>query len=257
MLAALVISTLIYVISDKVTTEDALERITGKKNMICVPGKRLKNDRERTFKPVDLTQLSDSLIYIKESRSSVAYQIQSTTHSEGKSTIAANLGITLAEAGRKTLIIDCDFRKRRIHKLLGLTDCADLMDYFRDEKSFDEIINESDKDNLDVITANASVKNHTMVFTSEKFANLLKEAKEKYEFVLLDCGPVELISDYINISKNVDGTLLVVACNYIKSPELKNTVAKLDACNANVIGTVFNFCNSHDYYQEYYQNSEA
>ena len=250
---AFAVSMLTYVISDKILTESALERITGKKNIVCVPGRRAKTYSNKDFKPLDLTQLSDSLIYIKESKSSVVYQVQSTTQSEGKSTIATNLAVALAEAGRKVVIIDCDLKKRKIHRLLKLENCNDLMEYFKDEKSFGEIINHTEMENMDVITANSAVKNHTMVFTSEKFGALIKEAKENYEFVILDCGPVGLISDYINISKWVDGTLLVVSCNYIKSRDLKITVNKLEDCNANVVGTVFNFCNERDYYQDYYQ----
>ena len=252
MVVAVATAIIIYLISDKVVSVDALERITGKKNLICVSGKRSKHNKYSEMKPLELTQLSDALIFMKSVKKSVVYQMQSTTSGEGKSTIVANLGISLAAAGRKTLIIDCDFKKRKIRKFFKLDTCNDLTAYYKDEKSFDEIINKSGYENLDIITADSHIENHTVIFTSEKFEEMLNEAKGRYEFILLDCGPVSLISDYINISNHVDGTLLVVSCNYVKSLALKSTVKSLESCNANVIGTVFNFCNKRDYYQTYY-----
>ena len=66
-LLAFIASMLTYVISDKILTEEAVERITGKKNIVCVPGKRSKYYSDKEFKPLDLTQLSDSLIYLVKS----------------------------------------------------------------------------------------------------------------------------------------------------------------------------------------------
>ena len=253
---AVALSVLIYLISDKVISEDAVEKITGKKNLICIPGKRSKQTKYGEMRPLELTQLSDALIFMKNMKKSVAYQVQSTTSGEGKSTIVANLGKSLAAAGRKTLIIDCDFKKRKIRSFFNLENVADIVGYFKDEKEFKDVINPSGYDGLDIVTVNSTIENHTVIFTSEKFVELIKKAKELYEFILLDCGPVGLISDYINISKHVDGTLLVVSCNQVKSVVLKNTVKALENCNARIIGTVFNFCNTRDHYKDYYYQNE-
>ena len=250
---AVVAAILIYFISDRVETEENLEKVTAKPNLISVPGKRSRKNKIKDLAPLDLTELSDTLMFAKEKDKSVVYQVQSSTHSEGKSTIAANLGINFGKTSRKTLIIDCDFNKRKIRRLLGVKDYADMMEYFKENLTFNEIISHTDYDNLDLITASNDVENHTLVFTSEKFADLIKEARKNYEFIILDCGPVGLISDYINISKHVDGTILVVARNYVKSIALKNTVKSLDACDAKVMGTVFNFCDKkRDYYYKNY-----
>ncbi len=250
---ALLASVLIYVLSDRVDSEETVEQTTGKKNMICVLGKRPKKNAPKDLQLLNVNQLADALIFTKEQQKTVAYQIQSTTQGEGKSTITANLGLTLAAAGRRTLIIDCDFNKRKIHRLFKLNNYVGITEFFKDEKTFDEIINHTETEGLDVITAAGAVGNHTTILTSEKFSSLIGEAKSKYEFVLLDCGPVGLISDYINISKHVDGTLLVVACNYVKVTALKRAVKELESCSANIVGTVLNFSSQKDLHGYYYQ----
>ena len=253
-ISALALSILLYFIADNVESVSILEEITGKKNFICIPGKRKKSVADNKLKEMDLTQLSDTLIYIGgEDNGGIVYQTQSSTHSEGKSTITANLAISLGQAQRKTLVIDCDFNKMKIHRLFNLDRHIGITDYFKDEKTFEEIVKHTEYNNVDIITCGEIIDNHTIIFASKKFEKLIGEAKSKYDFILLDCAPVGIMSDYINVSKHVDKTLIVVGCNQIKSITLKNTVKELDACGANVVGTAFNFCNSkaNKYYHYY------
>ncbi|MBQ7643039.1 MAG: CpsD/CapB family tyrosine-protein kinase, partial [Clostridia bacterium] len=253
---AIGVSVLLYFIADKVVSVEVLENITGKKNFLCVPGKRKKNEYQKTLKTIDVSQLSDTLIYMNGEGKSVVYQTQSTTHSEGKSTVTANLAISLGRSNRKTIIIDCDFNKMQMHRLLGVERHTGITDYFKGDSDFDGIIKHTQYENVDLITCGDVIDNHTIFFASPKFAKLIEEAKERYEFVLLDCAPVGIMSDYINISKHVDGTILVVSCNSIKSVALKDTVKELNHCDAKMIGTVFNFCNGiagkyYNYYNDY------
>ena len=80
----------------------------------------------------------------------------------------------------------------------------------------------------------------------------MEEARKKYDFIFLDAAPVKVTSDYINISPLVDATLVVVGCDRISSRELASTFKELRSCDANVIGTVLNFCSVEKNRRYYY-----
>ncbi len=252
---------------DKVNSEEKLERITGKKNFIVIDEKKIskKSKKDKSFSSKELIQLklgklADSLIYMQDGEKNKLYQIyqiQSTTSKEGKTTIAINLALTLGSSNRKTLIIDCDFAHPSVHRALKLSKQKGITDYFKGELDFDGIIKKTANENVDVITCGDQITDHTIFFTSEKFKSILKEAKAKYDFIILDCAPVKALSDYINISPLVDATLLVVENDSISSRELAYVVNELDSCNANVVGTALNFSSSPSqkkYYYYYYGN---
>ncbi len=90
----------------------------------------------------------------------------------------------------------------------------------------------------------------------------MDEAREKYDFIIVDAAPVKASSDYINISPLVDATLVVVGCDRITSRELAATLRELRSCDANVIGTVLNFSSvekkrRYYYYYNAYTDGEA
>ena len=247
---------------DKVNSEEKLERVTGKKNFIVINEKKAsrktKGVKTNEFVELRLGKLADSLIYMQDGDKNKLYQIQSTTSKEGKTTVAINLALTLGSSNRKTLLIDCDFAHPSVHRALKLPKKTGITDYFKGELNFDGMLKKTNNENVDVITCGDHITDHTIFFTSDKFKNILKEARAKYDFVILDCAPVKMLSDYINISPLVDATLLVVENDSISSRELSYVVNELNSCNANVIGTALNFSSSTSqkkYY--YYYNQDA
>lgn len=246
---------LAMLIGDKISSVDRLEKISGKKNLISVG--RVKNGNgktpngESTFIPLKLGKLSDTLIFMQDGSKNKVYQIQSTHAGEGKTTICCNLAKALGKSERKVLIIDCDFAHPTVHKFLNLRKHVGITDFAKGSKTFDEIVKQSGINNVDLITCGDTITNHTFMYTSKKFEELIAIAREKYDFVLIDCAPVKAMSDYINISQLVDATLLVVESEKVKAKELKYSVAELEECGANVIGTVFN-CSRAAFAREYY-----
>ena len=249
---------------DKVNSEEKLERITGKKNFITINEKKAikkkKGDKNNDFLELRLGKLADSLIYMQDGDKNKLYQIQSTTSQEGKTTVAINLALTLGASNRKTLLIDCDFAHPSVHRALKLPRQVGITDYFKGELDFKGMLKKTPNENVDVITCGDHITDHTIFFTSDKFKNILAEARKKYDFIILDCAPVKMLSDYINISPLVDATLLVVENDSISSRELSYVVNELNSCNANVVGTALNFSNSYSpkkYYYYYSQDSKS
>ena len=256
-----------YLVIDKVSTDESLENVSGVRNLMTISREKFQGTGKKTpvqniIIDLDLRKLSDTFIYMNDGNNKV-YQIQSTLSGEGKTSVATNLAIALGGSQRKTLIIDCDFLKPSVHKIFKLHRELGITDYFKGEKTFDEIVKHTGKENVDLITCGDRIVNHTIFFTSSKFKALLEEAKEKYDFILLDAAPVKVTSDYINISPLADATLVVVGCDRISSRELAATFKELRSCDANVIGTVLNFCSVEKkrryyyYYNAYTDRGEA
>ena len=256
-----------YLVIDKVSTSESVENVSGVRNLMAISREKYqgigkKAPVQNIAVDLDLRKLSDTFIYMNDGNNKV-YQIQSTLSGEGKTSVATNLAIALGGSQRKTLIIDCDFLKPSVHKIFKLHRELGITDYFKGEKTFDEIVKHTGKENVDLITCGDRIVNHTIFFTSSKFKALLEEAKEKYDFILLDAAPVKVTSDYINISPLADATLVVVGCDRISSRELAATFKELRSCDANVIGTVLNFCSVEKnrryyyYYNAYTDRGEA
>ena len=112
--AAFLYALFMYMVADKVNSEERLETITGRKNLISINKKKAEDDAVS----LDLRKLSDTLIYIGDEKYRV-YQIQSTMSGEGKTSLTVNLAKSLGESRRKTLIIDCDFYNPAPQIVLG------------------------------------------------------------------------------------------------------------------------------------------
>ena len=244
-----------YMVADKVTSEDRLETVTGKKNLMSIVKRKSEelSSADVDAVPLDLTKVSDTLIYIGDDKCKV-YQIQSTVSGEGKTSVTVNLAKALGESRRKTLIIDCDFYKPSVHKAFKLHRETGITDYFKGEKNFAEIVKHTPVENVDIITCGGRISNHTIFFTSPKFKEIIEKAKGVYDFVLIDSAPVKASSDYINITPLTDATILVVKADVVSARDIAATVDELDACGADIIGTVFNFATREKkrHYYSYY-----
>ena len=262
--AATAYAMLMYFVKDRISSIERLETVTGKKNFVAIERKKSGNvalplgegEHEGSHIEIDLCKLSDTLIYMSDGESNKVFQVQSCISGEGKTTVSTNLARALGESQRKTLIIDCDFSKPSIHRIFNLHREIGITDYFKGEKTFDQIVKPTDAENVDLITCGDRISNHTIFFASPKFRAIIDEAKTKYDFIVLDCAPVKALSDYINISAVADATLLVVGSDKLSARDVDYTVKELEACNANLIGTVFNFSASenkkrYNYYYYY------
>ena len=252
----------VYFIADKVSSVDRLETVSGLKNVGVIPKKKIdkKDVDPNKLVELDLTKVADALIYDHICTGRQIYQIQSSTKNEGKTSISINLAKELARANRKTVIIDCDFSHPSVHRKFGLRCGIGITDYFKGEKTLHEIVKHTDDGNLDIVTCGDRIENHSIFFTSDKFKQMLARAKEVYEFVILDCAPVKVISDYISVSALADATLLVVGNGKVSSRDVDYTVNELTSSDANVIGTIFNFADSaldksYYYHYGYYGNN--
>ncbi len=184
-------------------------------------------------------RLKDNILYMNADGKNKVIQVESSIMNEGKTTVISNLAVSLGLTDKKVVVVDLDFRAPRIHRLFNLSKDTGIAEYVLDEVSLDSIIKTSEYKNVDVVTRGAEVYNASLVFVSEKFKKMIEELRSRYDYVLLDCAPVLLVSDYIHISKVSDGVLFMVAYALTTKSQVADAINELRKNDANILGTVF------------------
>ena len=180
--------------------------------------------------------------------------VTSTIAGEGKSFICANLATSFAQAGKKVLLIDCDLRKGRQHKIFKISSKKGLSNLLlKDIKEFPEYIYQSKIENLSVIPRGVFPPNPSELLGSKKMISAIELFKKYFDIIILDGVPSNGLSDSLILSSLVDRVLLVSSVNYTPKTELKNTRKALENVGANIAGCVVNNINPRkDTYGSYY-----
>ncbi len=179
---------------------------------------------------------------------------------EGKSVTAANLAIVMAQAKRRTLLVDADLRRPSIHKKLGLSSDLDLVEVLRGEApppTPEQM--QTGIENLHVLPSTTTVADPSELLGSEAMRRLLEKLRERFDVILFDAPPVLVATDAVVLSTLCDATLLVTMAGRTDEAELERCREALDEVDSVVIGTVLNGSNpsttpsyryGHDYARE-------
>jgi capsular exopolysaccharide synthesis family protein len=180
----------------------------------------------------------------------------STIASEGKSTTISNLGVVLAQAGYKTLILDCDFRKPVLHKIfklrnVGLTNCI------TSGENIEDFIQESNVEkNLFVLTSGIIPPNPSEILGSKEMESLIRTLEQRFDYVLIDMPPVMPVTDTLVLAGKIDGVIVVVEAERISPAIAKEMKDRLVKNGANILGVIINkidIDSSSSYGYGYYQ----
>lgn len=178
----------------------------------------------------------------------------SSLPSEGKSTLISNLGISIALTNKKVIIIDCDMRKPRIHRLFSLSNIIGLSHILSNQAELEECLQASGISNLSILTTGVIPPNPSELISSNGMKILLDRLSSKFDFILIDSPPLPLVADSQVLSTFVDGTVIVTKLGYTTKSALINTKEILDGLNTNVIGVLLNNSpiksSSNYYYKE-------
>lgn len=142
--------------------------------------------------------------------------VSSSISGEGKTFVILNLAGLIAASGKKTLVIDLDLRKPKVHHGFRAKNDNGMSNYISGLASFEEVINHSSITNLDFITAGLIPPNPSELIQSESFQVILSSLKEKYDVILIDNPPVGIVSDGIHILAQADIPIYVFKANYSK-----------------------------------------
>lgn len=160
---------------------------------------------------------------------------------EGKSTIAINLANIIARTQKQVLLIDGDLRKPTIHKYTNLMNKKGFTNVLMgnlDESEAIQFI--KNLDNLSILTSGPIPPNPSELLQSNRMEELVKKMYEKYDMIIFDSPPIELVTDATILSTKVDGTILVCKAGKTKVEDLKKAKDLLVNVNANILGVIIN-----------------
>jgi capsular exopolysaccharide synthesis family protein len=167
-------------------------------------------------------------------------QVTSPNPGDGKSTLAANLAVSIAQSGKRTLLIDGDLRKPRVHKVFGIPAEVGLASVIVGEAEPGDAVQESAVPNLFLLPSGPIPPNPAELLTSQRFKELLALLREQYDFVIVDTPPLLAVTDPSVVAAQVDGVLLTIRRTKNDRPPAERARSILSTLGVNVIGVVIN-----------------
>jgi polysaccharide biosynthesis transport protein len=167
-------------------------------------------------------------------------QVTSPIPGDGKSTIASNLAVSISQSGRRVCLVDCDFRRPRVSKILGLASDVGLVQVINEKAMLEEAIQQTTIENLFALSCGRRPGNPSELLSSERFHHIVLQLREMFDYVILDTPPVLVVSDPATVSTLADGVILTVRLRRNLKPIAVRAAQMLHSMNANMIGVVVN-----------------
>jgi tyrosine-protein kinase Etk/Wzc len=166
--------------------------------------------------------------------------ITSSFPGEGKSTVSANLGVTLTQTGARVLLVDCDLRRPSLHERFGQDKVPGLTEIITGDKTMDEVVRTAGDSGLDFIGAGTIPPNPAELLGSEPMARLLLDCRERYDHVILDAPPSLAVTDTPLLSTRADQMVVVLEAGRVPVKAVARVRDVLAATGRPLAGFVFN-----------------
>jgi len=184
--------------------------------------------------------------------------VSSALAGEGKSVTSSNLAYSLAQLGKRVLLIDCDMRKPTISSKLNIKKTPGLSNYLTKNIEISEIIqtytDKAEKVSFNVIASGNNPPNPVELLSSERMNQTIEVLKGFCDYIILDLPPITEVSDAMAVSKFTDGTLIAVRQNYCNRVVLSSALRQFEFVNAKILGIVVTCAKeSSGYYSKKYK----
>lgn len=166
--------------------------------------------------------------------------VTSAVASEGKSATATNLGVVMAQLGRRVLIVDADLRKPRLHEVLQVSNRAGLVSCLTGNADFESVISRTSVPNLFVIPAGPNPPNPSELLASDRMQELVRLARSRFDFVVIDTPPILPVTDAALVGTLVDGVTLCLRAGKVTRDEARSCLDRLRLAGIKVLGVVLN-----------------
>ena len=167
-------------------------------------------------------------------------QVTSPNPGDGKSTISANMALSMAESGKRVLLIDADLRRPRVHKLFGVHNSIGLWQVIDGEAEIDEATQVTEVPNLSVMTSGGRPSNPAELLTTARFKNFLDVVRERYDLVIVDTPPVLAVTDSCAVAPRVDAVIVVIRLAKNARDTAVHAVETLNALGTKILGVIVN-----------------
>lgn len=196
-----------------------------------------------------------------EEKSLKTILITSTSPQEGKTTVTINLGIVFAHANEKTLIVECDLRKPRIARSLGIENDVGVSSYLTGNKPLEETIKATFVPNLFVMPSGPKPPNPSELLVSTKMNYFLEELQKKFDRILIDSPPTFSVADAVILANKVDGVINIIRSGFLNIDIILRGRQRLAEAKARILGVILNNVDvkredSYYYYHYYYSEDK-
>ncbi len=208
-----------------------------------------------------IRQAHTAIMLSEPGRPPAVILVTSPSPGEGKTLVASNLALTFALGGQQTLVIDCDLRKPRIHKIFEIDLQPGLSNYLTGSVTLEEILRPASVPNLSVLTAGTRPPSPGILMNSQEFKDLLGQLRQRFKHIIIDTPPILAFSEGLIISVLTDGVLLVTRHNRTQKNAGRLAYQRLSQVRAPLLGAVLNGVDSlgqayggynYKYYSKYY-----
>jgi len=198
-----------------------------------------------------------SNIFFLEKKRNKMIVFTSTIPDEGKTTVSKNYAMSVALAGKKVIVVNCDLRRNKICNNFGLKVSCGIECVLLDKKTLDQVIIKDVEKNLDFLPSKHLNRDITELFMLEKIKELLDELRKRYDLIVLDTPPLTIATDAAILSEYADGVIYVCGYNMVTKEQILRGKKLLTRAKANIYGVVINKIDEKAYnsnygYEEYH-----
>jgi capsular exopolysaccharide synthesis family protein len=193
-----------------------------------------------------------ALLFSAHQNNSKVFLFSSPSPGDGKSTSASNLAVSLAQAKKRVVLVDADFRRPRVQQNFGIDIWPGCVEVLEGTLSLDEAIRPCEfQSNLFLLTTGGRPKNAAELIASTEFADMIGQLREKFEIVIIDSPPILPVADSTSLSSIVDGIYLVIRIRRGVMLAASKAKERLDMVHAKILGVIVNGMDENVYYSEY------
>jgi capsular exopolysaccharide synthesis family protein len=183
--------------------------------------------------------LRSNLDFFKIDSPTKTILITSPNQGNGKTTVATNLALLMAQGDQKVLLVDADMRRPAVHAYLNIEKEPGLVDAIRGQKTVVEVARVMKDSGLSVLTVGTRPPNVTEIVGSKRISSIFEDLKKAYEVIIVDAPPL-VISDAYNLAAKADGVILIMEPGQTREEQARVIKEQLERAGATVIGVVFN-----------------
>ncbi len=223
-------------------------RVIGLVPRMTVPGRVLENDPTSDVSEACRALFLTVMDNVPESHSKTIL-VTSPARGDGKSTVAVNLAVAMAQQGKRVLLVDADFRSPSLARVFDLRGRAGLGNVLSAQELAEGAIHDSGVEGLDILPAGNIVGAPNELLNSERFNAVLEHLMDVYDHVVLDAPPTVMVDDARIVAASCDITLLVLRAGRANRQMSETAREGLAAVGANIVGIVMNDVQPHSYAQ--------
>lgn len=185
-------------------------------------------------------QLRTNIMFAMSAKDTHVVSLSSSFPGEGKSVTSANIAIATAQTGARVVLIDCDLRRPVQNKIFSLENKKGLSSVLGRMEKIDDVINKNVVDNMDVITSGPMPPNPSELIVSKNMEEFIKEVDKRYDYVIIDTPPINVVTDALELSKYTGGLVIVTRQGITTYEDVKRTLHSAKLIEVPILGFVVN-----------------